>query len=47
MAPIIDPPWFVTNNKAHRIFKNLTYYQATKSKINLIKLVFSTTNIKP
>jgi hypothetical protein len=42
MAPIIDPPWFVTNNKAHRIFKNLTYYQATKSKINLIKLVFST-----
>ena len=42
MAPIIDPPWFVTNKKAHRIFKNLTYYQATKSKINLIKLVFST-----
>ena len=42
LSPIIDPPWFVTNNKAHRIFKNLTYYQATKSKINLIKLIFST-----
>ena len=42
LSPIIDPPWFVTNNKAHRIFKNLTYYQATKSKINLIKTIFST-----
>jgi len=42
LAPLIDPPWFVTNKKAHRIFKNLTYYQASKSKINLIKLIFST-----
>ena len=42
LAPFIDPPWFVTNKRAHRIFKNLTYYQATKSKINLIKLIFST-----
>ena len=42
LSPIIDPPWFVTNKKAHRIFKNLTYYQATKSKINLVKLIFST-----
>ena len=42
LSRLIDPPWFVTNKKAHRIFKNLTYYQATKSKINLIKLLFST-----
>jgi len=42
LSPIIDPPWFVNNKKAHRIFKNLTYYQATNSKINLIKLIFST-----
>ena len=42
LSPLIDPPWFVTNKKAHRIFKNLTYYQATNSKINLIKLIFST-----
>ena len=42
LSPIIDPPWFVTNKKSHRIFKNLTYYQATKSKLNLIKLIFST-----
>ena len=42
LSPIIDPPWFVTNKKAHRIFKNLTYFQATNSKINLIKLIFST-----
>ena len=42
LSPLIDPPWFVTNKKAHRIFKHLTYYQATKSKLNLIKLIFST-----
>ena len=42
LSPIIDPPWFVTNKKAHRIFKNLTYFQATNSKINLKKLIFST-----
>ncbi len=38
----IDPPWFVNNKKAHRLFKNLTYYQANNSKINFIKLIFST-----
>ena len=37
----IDPPWFVNNKKAHRLFKNLTYYQANNSKINFIKLLFS------
>ena len=42
LSRLIDPPWFVTNKKAHRIFKNLTYYQASNSKINLIKLIFST-----
>ena len=42
ISPLIDPPWFITNRNAHRIFKHLTYYQATKSKINLIKLIFST-----
>jgi len=42
LSPLIDPPWFVTNKRAHRIFKHLTYYQATKSKINLVKLIFST-----
>ena len=42
LSRIIDPPWLITNRKAHKIFKNLTYYQATKSKINLIKLIFST-----
>ena len=42
LSPLIDPPWFVSNKKAHRIFKHLTSYQATKSKINLIKLIFST-----
>tara|TARA_Y100000816_G_scaffold287798_1_gene271191 strand:+ start:118 stop:1671 length:1554 start_codon:yes stop_codon:yes gene_type:complete len=42
LSPLIDPPWFVTNKRSHRIFKNLTYYQATKSKLNLIKLIFST-----
>ena len=34
----VEPGLFVTNNKAHRIGKHLTYYQATNSKINLIKL---------
>ena len=38
----IDPPWFINNKKAHRLFKNLTYYQANNSKINFIKLLFST-----
>jgi len=38
----IDPPWFVNNKKAHKIFKNLTYFQADNSKINFIKLIIST-----
>ena len=41
-SKFIDPPWFVNNRKAHRLFKNLTYYQANNSKINFIKLLFST-----
>ena len=42
VSRLIEPGLFVTNNKAHRIGKHLTYYQATNSKINLIKLIFST-----
>ena len=42
MSRLIDPPWFVTHNKSHRIFKNLTYYQAENTKLNLLKLIFST-----
>ena len=38
----IDPPWFITNKKGNRLFKNLTYYQANNSKINFIKLIIST-----
>jgi hypothetical protein len=39
---LIDPPWFVTHKKSHKIFKNLTYYQAENTKLNLMKLIFST-----
>jgi len=42
LSRLIDPPWFITNKKSHRIFKHLTYYQASKSKLNLFKLIFST-----
>jgi hypothetical protein len=42
MSRLIDPPWFVTHKKSHKIFKNLTYYQAETTKFNLIKLIFST-----
>ncbi len=38
---IIDPPWFVTNKKARRLFKNLTYYQIQNSNINFLKLIFA------
>ena len=38
---LIDPPWFVNFKIAHKLFKNLTYYQANNSKINFIKLLFS------
>ena len=41
MTRFIDPPWFITNRKARRLFKNLTYYQITNSPINFIKLMFS------
>ena len=37
----IDPPWFVTNKKARRLFKNLTYYQIHNSNINFLKLIFA------
>ena len=41
ISRFIDPPWFITNRKARRLFKNLTYFQITNSKINLLKLGFS------
>ncbi|GIR01074.1 MAG: hypothetical protein CM15mP10_1370 [Actinomycetota bacterium] len=41
ISRFIDPPWFVTNKKARRLFKNLTYYQISNSPINFIKLMFS------
>ena len=41
ISRIIDPPWFVTNKKSRRLFKNLTYFQINNSKINLLKLGFS------
>ena len=39
ISKIIDPPWFVTNKKARRLFKNLTYYQINNSNINFLKLI--------
>ena len=41
ISRIIDPPWFVTNKKAKRLFKNLTYYQIHNSNINFLKLIFA------
>ena len=41
ISRLIDPPWFVTNKKARRLFKNLTYYQINNSKINFLKLIFA------
>ena len=41
ISRFIDPPWFVTNKKSRRLFKNLTYFQINNSKINLLKLGFS------
>ena len=41
MTRFIDPPWFITNRKARRLFRNLTYYQISNSPINFIKLMFS------
>ena len=41
ISRLIDPPWFVTNNKARRLFKNLTYYQINNSNINFLKLIFA------
>jgi aldehyde dehydrogenase (NAD(P)+) len=40
--PLIDPVWFTSNKKGRKVFKNLTYYQIEKSKLNFIKLIFST-----
>ena len=42
ISRLIDPPWFITNNKSRRLFMNLTYFQINNTKINLIKLIFST-----
>ena len=41
ISKIIDPPWFITNKKSRRLFRNLTYFQINNSKINLLKLGFS------
>ena len=41
ISKFIDPPWFVTNKKSRRLFKNLTYFQINNSKINLLKVGFS------
>ena len=41
ISRLIDPPWFVTNKKARRLFKNLTYYQIHNSNINFLKLIFA------
>ena len=41
ISKLIDPPWFITNRKSRRLFKNLTYFQINNSKINLLKLGFS------
>ncbi len=41
ISRIIDPPWFVTNKRARRLFKNLTYYQINNSNINFLKLIFA------
>ena len=41
ISKLIDPPWFVTNKKARRLFRNLTYYQINNSNINFLKLIFA------
>ncbi len=41
ISRLIDPPWFITNKKSRRLFKNLTYFQINNSKINLLKVGFS------
>ena len=41
ISRLIDPPWYVTNKKARRLFKNLTYYQIENSNINFLKLIFA------
>ncbi len=41
ISRLIDPPWFITNKKARRLFKNLTYYQINNSNINFLKLIFA------
>ena len=41
ISRLIDPPWFITNKKARRLFRNLTYYQINNSNINFLKLIFA------
>ena len=41
ISRIIDPPWFATNKRARRLFKNLTYYQINNTNINFLKLIFA------
>ena len=41
ISKLIDPPWFITNKKTRRLFKNLTYYQINNSNTNLLKLIFA------
>ena len=41
ISRLIDPPWFVTNKKARRLFRSLTYYQINNSNINFLKLIFA------
>ena len=41
ISRLIDPPWFVSNKKARRLFRNLTYYQINNSNINFLKLIIA------
>ena len=41
ISKFIDPPWFITNKKSRRLFKNLTYFQINNSKLNLLKVAIS------
>ena len=41
ISRLIDPPWYITNRKSRRLFKNLTYFQINNSVINFLKVGFS------
>ena len=41
ISRLIDPPWYITNRKSRRLFKNLTYFQIDNSIINFLKVGFS------